>query len=239
MNLFKGLLLVFINCIAGIFFALFIHPFHGNYANFWLAISLFALVVSIQTAYILLVWFNPFAYVLASHFLKTAISRAIDRELSRMFRNSFDLNFMILQSKRKFSLKEFDDFLRVSDIVFTLRNHIHIVIMTDTSSEHAHIVASRIVKRFAVKAIAILDGHNLPKVKSTGTLNARYMRHKMQVYSNTDLVLQSLRFGLFRAQTRAHTKEDAPIYVMTEDDIKTAISGKFHTVIHDFAERVA
>ncbi len=239
MRLFKGLILVLINSIAGILFMLFIHPFRGNYTIFWLTISLFTLIASIQTAYILLVWFNPFAYLLTSKYIKKTLYQTIDRELSRMFRNSFELNFMILQSKRQFSLNEFNDFLRVSDIVFTLRKHIHIVIMTDTSSEHAQVVAKRIVKRFAVTAVTILDGHRLPKVRPTGTVNARFIHPGALVYSNTDLVLQSLRFGLFRAQTRARRNEEAPIYILTEDDIKMAISGKFRSVIHDFAEKVA
>lgn len=166
------------------------------------------------------------------------LTRVIDREVARSLRHGAPLVVAALRLRERGALKAVRARLRQSDIIIQGRAGQLIVVMTETSLEHARPVFERMVRTVPVRAVALADAPALrPAIARDGS-DARF-RDPTARSASTDILLQALRLGLFRAEARVHAGQPAPIYTLDADGVIAANATTNQRALDDYTRRIA
>ena len=170
---------------------------------------------------------------------ETTLLRVLDREISRSIRHGHPLVVALIKGNRLKYQKVKDDF-RTSDLVFKGLNGQYLVVLTETSLANGAFVLERFVQRYPVNSAAIIDAALIPSAARLVGVGSRYAAKAQSIASRPVIaLLRGLQLGLFRAQVRRRQDQPPPVYSVTPEDIRLAVSQSYERILDDLTKKVA
>ena len=237
-NLFLGLRLAgALALLAGIYgcFAAVLHQPLSAVALVGILVG----ALAVEIAWLYLRWLSPLHSWFGDSDQELSLVRAVERELSRSLRHHAPLVVVAFRGKRGLRRAAVVKMLRFSDIVLVGSDRHIVILMTETTRENARAVVERMIEQLPVRGAVMADQTVITPATTLAGFQARHHIQEATTHSPTLALLQGLRLGLFRSETRARGGQPAVLYDLVDDDVIAANATTNQRSMDDLTRQVA